>query len=363
MFLIGVPVMLLLLATGPALLPEFRDPTAGRLDPFSVVLSLAAILPFIYGFKEVSRTGWDLVPVLAILVGLTCGALFVIRQLRLTEPLLDVHLFAIRAVSGALVLALIVAAIQGGSGFFLTQFLQLVRDMSPLRAGLWVLVPTFTLILGIFVSQGMARQFKPAYIMGVGTVIAAAGMLVLTQVSSTSSLALLIVGFSIVYLGVAPVGPLVSQLVVPSAPPEKAGSAASLQSTSGELGVALGIATLGTIGMSVYHDQVEVPAQLAGTPAGDVAGDHLAGAVQVAQGLPGPVSTSLLDSGRDAFAAGLGATAWVCAFAFVGLTIVVLATLRHLPPMYAQTEPQPGLDGAGALSDASPLTKPATPTG
>lgn len=360
--LIGVPVMVLLLATGPILLPEFRNPNAGRLDPLSVVLSLAAILPFIYGFKEVSRNGWEPVPVLAVVVGLTCGTLFVLRQLRLAEPLLDVHLFTIRAVSGALVLSLMVAAIQGGSGLFVTQYLQLVHGMTPLRAGLWVLVPTLALILGIFVSQGLARQVKPAFIMGGGTLVAAAGMLMLTQVTSSSSLALLIVGFTIVYLGVAPTGPLVSQLVVPSAPPEKAGSAASLQSTSGELGVALGIATLGTIGMSVYHDEVEVPAQLAGTPAGEVAGDHLAGAVEVAQGLPATVSASLLESARDAFSAGLDATAWVCAFAFLGLTVMILATLRHLPPMNSHAG-KPGPDAAGSPPAGNPLNLPAESAG
>src|SRR5262249_52799041 len=156
---------------------------------------------------------------------------------RLTNPLLDLRLFAIRAVSGALLLALLVAAIQSGSGFFVAQYLQLVEGFSPLKAGLWLLIPTAALIFGIFMGAGMAQQLRPAYIRAPGTLIPAIGMTILTQVSGTSGLALLLVGVSVVYFGVGPVGPLVSQMVVPAAPPEKAGSASSLQSTSGELGI------------------------------------------------------------------------------------------------------------------------------
>src|SRR3954468_15366409 len=76
-FLLGVPFMVLLLVAGPALLPEYRDENAGRLDPASVVLSLAAILPVIYGLKDVARNGWQTVPVLAIAAGVAFAIVFV----------------------------------------------------------------------------------------------------------------------------------------------------------------------------------------------------------------------------------------------------------------------------------------------
>ena len=214
-FLIGVPVMLLLLAAGPALLPELKIPTAGRLDPLSVLLALAAILPFNYGFQEIARYGWEPLKILFVVAGVIFGVLFVLRQRRLADPLLDMRLFTIRAVSGALVLALFVAAIQGGTGFFITQYLQMVKGLSPLRTGLWLLVPTTALILGIFISQGIAQRIRPAYVLTVGVLVAAVGMAVLSQVEASSGLSMLIIGFTIVYVGVAPVGPLISQLVVP----------------------------------------------------------------------------------------------------------------------------------------------------
>ncbi|MEO3867423.1 MFS transporter [Nonomuraea sp. B12E4] len=339
-FLIAVPIMLLLLVTGRAVLPEFKSPEAGRLDPVSVVLSLAAILPFIYGFKEVARIGWEVGPVLIAVAGLFFGLLFAVRQRMLANPLLDLSLFSVRAVGGALLLGLLIAGVQGGSGFYISQFLQLVKGLTPLQTGLWILVPVFALLIGIGVSQGVAQKVRPAFVLAGGMVIAAVGMALLTQLSATSGLAFLLVGFSVVYFGVAPVGPLVGQLVVPSAPPEKAGSAASLQSTSGELGVALGIAVMGSIGMAAYRGDVAIPAEIAGTPAGQTAGETVAGALSVAQTLPAAAGRALVDSARVAFTSGLVVTAAVCTVVFALLAVLAVVLLKQLPPMGAHGHAQ-----------------------
>src|SRR5438552_2193857 len=92
-FLIGVPVMLLLLVVGPVLLPELRDPAAGRLDVFSAALSLAAVLGVIYGLKRMAEGGRGWLPLLTIAAGCCLGAAFVRRQRRLAEPLIDLRLF------------------------------------------------------------------------------------------------------------------------------------------------------------------------------------------------------------------------------------------------------------------------------
>jgi DHA2 family multidrug resistance protein-like MFS transporter len=90
-FLLGVPVMALLLVIGPVLLPEYRDRTAGRLDPASVALSLATILPVIFGIKELAKDGPTTVPAVAIMIGAGFGLAFIRRQHRLTSPLLDLR--------------------------------------------------------------------------------------------------------------------------------------------------------------------------------------------------------------------------------------------------------------------------------
>src|ERR671914_435224 len=72
-FLLAVPVMAALLALGPFLLPEFRDPGAGRLDLVSAGLSLVAVLAVIYGLKQMAQDGLEVLPILSILVGLAIG--------------------------------------------------------------------------------------------------------------------------------------------------------------------------------------------------------------------------------------------------------------------------------------------------
>jgi DHA2 family multidrug resistance protein-like MFS transporter len=93
-FLIGLPVMVLLLVLGPWLLPESRDPDAGRLDLASVGLSMAAVLSTIYGLKRAAESGWSSFAAVAIALGATTAFFFVRRQMRLPDPLIDLSLFA-----------------------------------------------------------------------------------------------------------------------------------------------------------------------------------------------------------------------------------------------------------------------------
>jgi DHA2 family multidrug resistance protein-like MFS transporter len=344
-FLIGVPVMILLLVAGPFLLPESKNPHAGRVDLFSVALSLAAILPFIYGLKELARSGWGTWPVVAVVAGVVFGVVFVLRQRGLTSPLLDIRLFAISAVSGALILSLLVSSVQGGSAFLLTQHMQLVDDLSPLAAGLWMLVPSFALVIGIQIVTNLSAKVRPAYLLMGGGIIAALGMVVLTQLS-VGGIATLVIGLSIVFFGVSPVGPLVSQLVMRAAPPERAGSAASLASTGGELGVALGIAVFGSIATAVYRSNVTVPSNVPADVATQ-AHESMAGAFVAASTVPDQAGT-LLASVREAFNSSVSLTATICAVAFVALAVLAFGTLRSIAPLGQHGGPPPEEEEAPA---------------
>jgi len=101
-FLLAVPVMALLLVLGPVLLPEFRDPEAGRIDLYSAALSLVAVLAVVYGLKQIAQDGLGWVAILSIVVGLAVGVAFVRRQMRLADPLIDLRLFRVPAFSASL---------------------------------------------------------------------------------------------------------------------------------------------------------------------------------------------------------------------------------------------------------------------
>ncbi|MGH2847532.1 MAG: MFS transporter, partial [Thermoleophilaceae bacterium] len=255
-FLLAVPVMLLLLAVGPRLLPEFRDPEAGRLDLISAALSLVAVLAVIYGLKQIAQDGMGSVPTLFIVAGLALGAAFLRRQRKLVDPLIDLRLFRVPAFSAALATNTLAFFVAFGAFLFLAQYLQLVLGLSPLRAGLWTVPSGAGFIVGSMLTPLIVRRVPPAFVMGGGLVLAAAGFGLLTQVSGDSALAILVTGSVVFSLGLAPVFTLAADLMVGTAPPERAGAAAGISETSSEFGGALGIAVLGAIGTAVYRSQV-----------------------------------------------------------------------------------------------------------
>ncbi|MFD0787161.1 MFS transporter, partial [Micromonospora azadirachtae] len=244
-FLINLPAMALLLLLAPALVPEFRNPHAGRFDVLSSVLSLAALLPVIYGVKELARTGWVIGPVLAIAAGLLVALLFVHRQRRLAYPMVDLTLLRRRAVGGAIGVNLVAMFAMVGFAIFTTQHLQSVLGLSPLRAALWSLLPS-VLVGGIApVAAALARRIDRAWLIGAGFVIAAGGFVVLTRVPADDGLFTLLLGASVYAAGLVVVMSLVTELVLGAAPPERAGMASALTESSSELGGALGMAVLG----------------------------------------------------------------------------------------------------------------------
>ncbi|MEP6731930.1 MAG: MFS transporter [bacterium] len=329
-FLIGVPVMVLLLIVGPTLLPEFRDPNAGRIDLLSVAMSLAAVLLVIYGVKEFAQGVSSLIPVLSIVAGLVTGALFVHRQRMLAEPLIDLRLFSVRTFNVALGAYTLGTFIAFGIFLFESQYLQLVRGLSPLSAGL-VMMPVFlSFIVGSMLSPVIARRVRPALVMAGGLVLASVGFLLLASMSVTTTLGVMMVGFVFYSLGLAPVFTLTTDLIVGAAPPEHAGVAAALSETGSELGGALGIAILGSIGTAVYRSAM-VHAVPGGIPfdAAEIARRTLGGAVSVAERLPNAVGAELDGAARVAFTRAFDVSSAVCAATALLTALVVVLVLRN----------------------------------
>jgi DHA2 family multidrug resistance protein-like MFS transporter len=352
-FLLGIPVMLVLLVAAPLLLPEYRDPYPGHLDLPSVALSLATILPTIYGLKEIARDGLHPLPVLAMLFGLAMGVVFLRRQLRLPTPLVDVRLFTNRGFSAALG-GMFGVTLTGANMLFITQHLQYVDALSPLHAGLWMLPGVFASMAGFLLSPVLARRIRPAYLIGPGLLVSACGGLLLTQVGTTSStLPPLVLGFALFNAGAAPLVSLATGLVMGAVPPEKAGAAGALVETSGELAFALGIATLGSLGAAVYRSTLDqlLPGDLP-PMVSDAARDTLAGATAVAAAWPEPLGSVVLAASRSAFVSGMQTVAAVTVVVFVGLAIVELIMLRHVPPIGARATVEPAAHEASGTPNA-----------
>ena len=329
-FLVGVPVMVLLLVVGPILLPEFRDPKAGRLDLVSAALSLAAVLSVVYGLKRVAEGGAGWWPALTILAGLALGVAFVRRQRSLTDPLIDLRLFRIPAFNASLTLYMLATLIAFGAYIFIAQYLQLVLGLSPLQAGLATVPSMLGFVVGSNVVPWITRRIGPATTMASGLIFAAAGFGLLTQVDGASGLPVLIGGSVIYSLGISPVVILATDLIVGCAPVERAGAASAISETSSELGGALGIAILGSIGVAVYRG-----AMAAGVPPGvppdasEIARATLGGALAVAEQLPGPLGAELLSAARDAFVRSFTLTAAISAGVALLMAPVAAIMLRR----------------------------------
>ena len=352
-FLLAVPVMALLLVLGPMLLPEYRDPDAGRLDLGSAGLSLAAVLLVIWGLKQLAQDGPGWPPTLSILAGLAVGVVFVRRQQTLADPLLDLSLFRSPAFSAALTANILDFFVAFAALLFIAQYLQLVVGLSPLQAGLWMLPSSLGFIVGSLLTPLLVRRARPALVMAAGMVLAAVGFGLLTQLDPAAGLGVLVAGSVAFSLGSAPMTTLATDLMVGTAPPERAGAASGVSETSSEFGGALGIAVLGSIGAAVYRGQMTeaVPAA-APSQAAAAARDTLGGAAAGAGELPEQLGAALLDTAREAFTKGLRLTFAISVAVAVGIAVLVAALLRHVgagPESSRQPDPNPGGPCAGKV--------------
>jgi DHA2 family multidrug resistance protein-like MFS transporter len=353
-FLLAVPVMVLLLVLGPLVLPEYRDPDAGRLDLVSVLLSLVAVLAVIFGFKQIAQDGVGWPAVSTIIGGVAVGVVFVRRQLRLDDPMIDLRLFRNTMFTASLAINLISIFVAVGYFLFVAQYLQLVLGLSPLQAGLWSVPSAVGFIVGSQVAPRVVRRFRPAVVIGSGLALAAVGLAVLTRVGGSADLAVLVTASGIISLGLAPVLTLTTDLIVGSAPPERAGAASGISETGAELGGALGLSILGSIGVAVYRGELTeglpaaVPADVAA-----VARDTLGAAVAVADQLPEGLRMVVLDVARDAFVAGVQLTAAISAIVAIAVAVLAVLTLRTHHP--SATEPS---TLAEPPADPEPQTAP-----
>jgi DHA2 family multidrug resistance protein-like MFS transporter len=333
-FLINVPIMILLLAVAPILLPEFRDPSATRLDLLSAALSLVAVLAFIFGLKQIAEYGAGWRPLLSVAIGIVLAFAFARRQLGLKDPLIDLTLFRRTAFSASLAVYMLGALVAFGFFLFVSQYLQLVLGLSPLVAGLWTAPSGVAFMLSSMLAPRFVRKLHPAYVMAGGLAVTAAACLMLSQIGTSHGFIWLISGFIILSLGLAPVFTLATDFVVTSAPPERAGAAAAISETSAEVGGALGIAVLGSIMTAIYRSAMSeaIPPDMP-PDAAEAALGTLGGAVAVAGDLPAEIGNTILTTARLVFTEALTTTALISAVIAVAAAVIAILMLRRVEPV------------------------------
>ncbi|KAA0085678.1 MFS transporter [Mycolicibacterium sp. P9-64] len=363
-FLVAVPILLPLLVLAPKLVPESRDPSPGPLDPFSVLLSLTAMLPLVWAIKTAAHDGlsWFVVAAFAISVG--SGVVFVRRQNRSATPMLDMKLFGYTPFWSSILANFLSIVGLIGFIFFISQHLQLVLGLSPLTAGL-VTLPgaALSVVAGIGVVRLM-RWFKPHTLIVVGLVLVSAGFGMILLFRHDLTVVAVVVSFIVLELGVGISQTITNDTIVASVPAAKSGAASAVSETAYELGAVVGTATLGTIFTAFYRANVKVPHGLSPTDAANAA-ESIGGATSVAQHVPTGVAERLLESARTAFDSGIAPTAIIAALLTLFAAAVVAIASRDVSGTEGRsTSARPRRTRSRSARGSTPSTstgRPATP--
>jgi DHA2 family multidrug resistance protein-like MFS transporter len=349
--LVAVPIILPLLLLGPALIPESRDPSPGRVDVPSVILSLLVMVPVVYGIKALATHGPDPAAFASIGAGLFMGYVFVRRQRALaagqkksqkvgpktgrsTAPMLDVSLFGNRIFSTAIIANVLALFSYNGFILFLAQHLQLLEGQSPSAAGV-AMVPALiaTVLAGLLVVP-LVRKVRPGFVVAGGLLLSAAGYFIVAFGDHSHGPSLLLAALLVLCLGVGAAETISNDLILGAAPADKAGAAAAISETGYEVGSLLGTAILGSILTASYQGNLRLPDGMSGlAPAAATkqAGETLAGAVELARMLPAPLAEAVTAAARTAFDSGVHVTAAIALVLMSGACVLAAVVLRKVP--------------------------------
>ncbi|MEV8239008.1 MFS transporter [Microbacterium testaceum] len=324
-FLMAVPVLVPLLILAPVFVPESRDPAPGRFDPISVLLSLATMVPIVYGIKKLAVDGPVSLAPLLFVIGVVFGWLFVRRQRRLSAPMLDMTLFQRGTFSGAILVNLLSVVGLVGFLYFVAQHLQLVVGLTPMVAGFALLPGLALMIVSGLAVVPIAARFAPRIVVPIALGFSAVAYVMVAL--STADLVQLIVAFGLLGVGIGAAETVSNELILSSAPSAKAGAASAVSETAYEVGAVLGTAVLGGILAAFYRAQLVLPAGLPDAAA-SAARETLAGAVAVSHTLDdATLGEALRTAAAHAFDSGVVITALIGAGLIVVAGVIAATTL------------------------------------
>lgn len=327
-FLMAVPVLALFVATASFLLPESKDPEATPIDLPSSIFVLATMVFLALGIKGFAKS--DLSPMIAVyfLAGIALGFVFVRRQLRVKNPMLDLRLFTIPAFSVSVFINMLSMFSLIGFMLFAAQDLQLIHSLSPMIAGVALLPGAITMTVFGLGAVPALRRFAPRTVILAGLALMITGYLIMAVVPYVS-VAVIVTANAVLAAGIGLAETVSNDLILSTAPANKAGAASAISETAYEFGTLLGAALLGTILTATYVRNVSVPADLTDGQAA-AASETLGGAVSVAETLPADAATSLLDSANSAFASGVVFTSIITVVVLAAAAVLCFFTLKDV---------------------------------
>jgi EmrB/QacA subfamily drug resistance transporter len=247
-FWINVPVGIAAIILTQCFVPESRAPLARRFDPAGQSLIIVMLATLTYALIEGPHRGWGSALIVSLFaVAVAAAAALVVVEARREQPLLDVRFFRSAPFSGATVIAVAAFAAFGGFLFLNSLYLQDVRGFTALHAGLLTLpmagmIALFAPVSGRLVASRGSRT--PLVLAGLAIAV---GAFLLVRLGPHTSVGYLVLSYVILGIGLGFVNAPISNTAVSGMPIEQAGVAASVASTSRQVGATLGVAITGSI--------------------------------------------------------------------------------------------------------------------
>lgn len=245
---INVPIGIALIVAAPRVLPE-TERRSGHFDLAGAATSTLGMLAVVYGIVRAGTAGWsDRITVGSLSTGLVLLALFVVNERHAAQPITPLRLFSSRERVGAYVARVLFVGAMYGQFFFVTQYLQGVSGFSPIKAGLAFLPLTLVMFsVTSFVPRLVAR-YGNARLLSAGTLVALAGMALLSRVSAgTPYLTGVAIPMAVLGIGAGLTFAPLTTAGVAGVSAEDAGAASGLVNVAHQLGGSLGLGVLVTV--------------------------------------------------------------------------------------------------------------------
>ncbi|MGW2155843.1 MFS transporter [Nonomuraea sp. NPDC001699] len=327
-FLLNLPVAGLVIAVAVRLVPESKGP-ARRLDPVGVLSSALGMTALIYVVISLPREGWAAPrSLVAALLAVASLSAFIWWERRTDHPMLPLSLFRDRRFSGASLTIVLVVFGSGALLLVLAQYLQFVRGISPVAAGLDLLPYVVASVLGNVASGALGKRISNQSLIATGFAGAAAGFVLLAFIDSGADGGLLPAGLVIMGVGAGLASPAAYTLLMGVVPEEHAGVGSALNDTVQQLGMALSVAVLGSVMAWKYTSSMP-----AGAPA--AARESIAGALDTGD-------ATLVAAAKSAFLSGMSLTLVIGAACCVVAMISAMSVLRS-PSAVPMPDPETGV--------------------
>ncbi len=329
-FLVNVPIALLGALVALRIVPDSRDPAVERTDFGGSLLSIAGVGMLLWAIIEAPVRGWSSAVVICAGVGgLVLLAVFVVWERRSTHPMLNLHYFAERRFSAAVLSNGLLAYGLFGSLFVLTQMLQFQLGYTPLQAGVRVLPAAGAIALAAPLSSLLVRAAGTKLAVGAGLLTVAAGLWLVSGASVTSTYGDIVPGMVLIGVGAGLALPSATGAVMGSLPSAHTGVGAATNGSFMQVGGALGVAVVGSLLSTRYEHRIDaaiapyhVPSAIAEAIRGS-----LGGALEVARRIGGLTGEALAHAAHTAFISGTDLGLGVAAVVVLAGAFLALAAL------------------------------------